>query len=36
MFARLADLGKEFGAGLLSLQFEDCELLRWVHEYVVF
>jgi Putative nucleotidyltransferase DUF294 len=36
MFARVAELGKEFQAGLLSLLFDDPELRRWVREYIVF
>ena len=36
VFSRVAELGKEFEAGLLSLLFDDPELLRWVREYLVF
>jgi hypothetical protein len=36
VFSRVAELGKEFDAGLLSLLFDDPELLRWVREYLVF
>ena len=36
LFARVAELGKEFEAGLLSLLFDTPELLRWVREYIVF
>jgi hypothetical protein len=36
VFSRVAELGKEFEAGLLSLLFDDPELLRWVREYPVF
>lgn len=36
VFARVAELGKELQAGLLSLLFDDPELRRWVREYVVF
>jgi hypothetical protein len=36
VFARVAELGKEFEAGLLSLLFEDPELRRWVRQYIVF
>ena len=36
VFARVAELGKEFQAGLLSLLFDDPELRRWVREYIVF
>lgn len=35
-FTRVAELGKEFEAGLLSLLFDDPELRRWVREYIVF
>ena len=34
--ARIAELGKEFEAGLLALLFDDPELHRWVREYLVF
>jgi hypothetical protein len=36
VFTRVAELGKEFEAGLLSLLFDDPELRRWVREYIVF
>jgi hypothetical protein len=36
VFARVAELGKEFEAGLLSLLFDDPELRRWVRQYIVF
>jgi hypothetical protein len=36
VFARVAELGKEFQAGLLSLLFDTPELRRWVREYIVF
>ena len=36
LFARIAELGKEFEAGLLTLLFEDPELRRWMREYLVF
>ena len=36
LFARIAELGKEFEAGLLALLFDDPELRRWVREYLVF
>jgi hypothetical protein len=36
VFARMAELGKEFQAGLLSLLFDDPQLRRWVREYIVF
>jgi hypothetical protein len=36
LFTRIAELGKEFEAGLLSLLFDDPELRRRVREYVVF
>jgi hypothetical protein len=34
LFARIAELGKEFEAGLLT--FDDPELRRWVRDYLVF
>ena len=36
LFARIAELGKAFEAGLLALLFDDPELGRWVREYLVF
>lgn len=36
LFARIAELGKEFEAGLLTLLFDDPELRRWVRDYLVF
>lgn len=36
VFARVAELGEEFEAGLLSLLFDDRDLRRWVREYIVF
>ena len=36
LFARIAELGKEFEAGLLALLFDDPELRRWVREYLIF
>jgi hypothetical protein len=36
LFARIAELGREFEAGLLALLFDDPELHRWVREYLVF
>ena len=36
LFRRIAELGKEFEAGLLALLFDDPELRRWVREYLVF
>jgi hypothetical protein len=36
LFRRVAELGKEFEAGLLTLLFDDPELRRWVREYLVF
>ncbi len=36
LFARIAELGKEFEAGLLALLFDDPELRRWVRDYLVF
>ncbi len=35
-FARVAELGDEFEAGLLALLFDDPELQRWVREYLIF
>jgi hypothetical protein len=35
LLARIAELGKECGAGLLALLFDDPELRRWVREYLV-
>jgi hypothetical protein len=35
LFTRVAELGKEFEAGLLSLLFDDPELHRWVREYLI-
>lgn len=36
VFRRIAELGKEFEAGLLALLFDDPELRHWVREYLVF
>ena len=36
LFSRIAELGKEFEAGLLALLFDDPELRRWVREYLIF
>jgi hypothetical protein len=36
LFVRVAELGKEFEAGLLALLFDDPELPRWVREYLIF
>lgn len=36
VFTRVAELGKEFEAGLLSLLFDDPQLRRWVREYILF
>ncbi len=36
LFARIAELGKEFEAGLLALLFDDPELRRWVRDYLIF
>ena len=36
LFRRIAELGKEFEAGLLALLFDNPELRRWVREYLVF
>jgi hypothetical protein len=36
LFARIAELGEEFQAGLLALLFDDPELRRWVREYLIF
>ncbi|MFZ0976666.1 MAG: hypothetical protein WAN22_30880 [Solirubrobacteraceae bacterium] len=36
LFARIAELGKEFEAGLLTLLFDDPELRRWVRDYLIF
>jgi hypothetical protein len=36
LFRRIAELGKEFEAGLLALLFDDPQLHRWVREYLVF
>lgn len=36
VFTRVAELGREFESGLLSLLFDDPELRRWVREYIVF
>lgn len=36
LFARVAELGKEFESGLLALLFDDPELRRWVREYLIF
>jgi hypothetical protein len=36
VFARIAELGKEFEASLLSLLFDDPELRRWVRQHIVF
>lgn len=36
LFSRIAELGKEFEAGLLTLLFDDPELRRWVRDYLIF
>lgn len=36
LFTRIAELGNELEAGLLSLLFDDPELHRWVREYLIF
>ncbi len=36
LFARIADLGKEFDAGLLALLFDDPELRGGVRDYLIF
>jgi hypothetical protein len=36
LFTRIAELGKEFEAGLLTLLFDDPELRRWVRDYLIF
>lgn len=36
LFARIAELGNEFEAGLLTLLFDDPELRRWVRDYLIF
>lgn len=36
LFTRIAELGKEFEAGLLTLLFDDPELHRWVRDYLIF
>jgi hypothetical protein len=36
LFARIAELGKEFEAGLLTPLFDDPELRRWVRDYLIF
>jgi hypothetical protein len=36
LFTRIAELGKEFEAGLLALLFDDPELRRWVRDYLIF
>jgi hypothetical protein len=36
LFSRIAELGKEFEAGLLALLFDNPELRRWVREYLIF
>jgi hypothetical protein len=36
LFMRIAELGKEFEAGLLALLFDDPELRRWVRDYLIF
>lgn len=36
LFARIAELGDEFEAGLLTLLFDDPELHRWVRDYLIF
>ena len=33
---RIAELGKEFEAGLLTPPFDDPELRRWVRDYLIF
>ncbi len=36
LFARIAELGKEFEASLLTPLFDDPELRRWVRDYLIF
>jgi hypothetical protein len=36
LFTRIAELGKEFEASLLTLLFDDPELRRWVRDYLIF
>lgn len=36
LFARVAELGREFEGGLLALLFDDPELRRRMREYIVF
>ena len=36
LFTRIAELGKEFEAALLTLLFDDPELRRWVRDYLIF
>ena len=36
LFTRIAELGKEFEASLLTLLFDDPELHRWVRDYLIF
>jgi hypothetical protein len=36
LFTRIAELGREFEAGLLTLLFDDPELRRWVRDYLIF
>jgi hypothetical protein len=36
LFTRIAELGDEFEAGLLTLLFDDPELHRWVRDYLIF
>lgn len=36
LFTRIAELGNELEAGLLSLLFDDPELRRWVRDYLIF
>ncbi len=36
LFARVAELGEDFEAGLLALLFNDSDLQRWVRDYLIF
>ncbi|HEY8952143.1 MAG TPA: hypothetical protein VIP78_06245 [Candidatus Dormibacteraeota bacterium] len=36
LFTRISELGKSFESGLLSLLFDDRDLLRRVREYLIF
>jgi hypothetical protein len=36
LLTRIAELGKEFEAALLTVLFDDPELHRWVRDYVIF